>query len=172
MTSPQSDRLSAAELAKILELVEKSDFDSIELSIGDFHFTASRHGAPQRTTTMADAAPASVQPSSPRPKSAPPAAPAVAATVPASAPADDPGLIAIKAPIVGIFYVSPEPGAAPFVREGDRIEPGATVGLIEVMKVFNAVPAGLAGTVVRCLVADSELVEHGQPLFLIRPEGV
>lgn len=170
MTSPQNDRLSAGDLAKILELVEKSDFDTIELSIGDFHFTASRHGAP-----VAAAHP-QTPPSTP---AAPPAPAPVAAPVAQANPAPvaaqtgaDAGLVAVKAPIVGIFYISPEPGAAPFVREGERIEPGSTLGLIEVMKVFNAVPAGLTGTVVRRLVEDSDLVEYGQPLFLIRPEGV
>jgi acetyl-CoA carboxylase biotin carboxyl carrier protein len=160
MTIAHNDRLSADDLAKILELVEKSDFDTIELSIGDFHFSASRNGA---TAQAAKPAPAAQQPSPQMP---------AAPTAPPTAPVDDPALIPVKAPIVGIFYTSPEPGAAPFVREGDRIEAGSTVGLIEVMKVFNAVTAGISGTVMRCLVEDSELVEHGQPLFLIRPEGV
>lgn len=163
MTIAHNDRLSADDLAKIFELVEKSDFDMIELSIGDFHFTASRNGATAPAPEPVKPAPAAQQPSPQQP---------VAPKAPAAAPVEDPALIPVKAPIVGIFYTSPEPGAAPFVREGDRLDAGSTVGLIEVMKVFNAVTAGISGTVVRCLVEDSELVEHGQPLFLVRREGV
>lgn len=166
MTIAHNDRLSADDLAKILELVEKSDFDTIELSIGDFHFTASRNGAKAPAPEAAKPAPAAQHPSPPQP-----VAPKAPVAAPVIVPVADPGLIPVKAPIVGIFYTSPEPGAAPFVREGDRLEAGSTVGLIEVMKVFNAVTANISGTIVRCLVEDSDLVEHGQPLFLVRPEG-
>jgi len=165
MTAPSHDRLSADDLAKILELVEKSDFDMIELSVGDFHFSASRRGAPLASHAPLETPPHAAAPAAARPSASP------AAQAPMPTPVDDPGLIPVKAPIVGIFYPSPEPGAAPFVAVGDRIEPGTTVGLIEVMKVFNAVAAGISGTVVRRLVEDSDLVEYGQPLFLIRPEG-
>jgi acetyl-CoA carboxylase biotin carboxyl carrier protein len=71
--------------------------------------------------------------------------------------------------MVGVFYRAPEPGAAPFVEVGARIQEGSTMGLIEVMKMFNSVTAPMAGEVVEVLVANDEFVEFGQPLFRLRP---
>lgn len=70
--------------------------------------------------------------------------------------------------MVGRFYAQPEPGAAPFVRLGQRIEAGTTVGLVEVMKVFNAVTADVAGEVVALPVQDGEFVEFDQPIAWVR----
>ena len=84
---------------------------------------------------------------------------------------EEEGLVEVTAPIVGTFYVAPEPGADPFVKEGDVIDADTTVGIIEVMKVFNNVRAEQKGTVVRCLVENGDFVEFKQPILLIRPEG-
>lgn len=78
----------------------------------------------------------------------------------------------VSAPVVGVFYAAPEPGAPPFVEVGSRVEAGATMGLVEVMKMFNSVTADVAGEVVEVLVGNDEFVEFGQPLFLVRAEGV
>ncbi len=61
------------------------------------------------------------------------------------------------------------PGAAPFVDVGARVEPDTIVCLIEVMKMMNSIPAGMAGTVVEVCAANAELVEYGQPLFRVEP---
>jgi acetyl-CoA carboxylase biotin carboxyl carrier protein len=74
----------------------------------------------------------------------------------------------IPAPMLGTFYRAPAPGAAPFVDVGARVEEDTVVCLIEVMKMMNAVPAGVAGTVVEVCAANAELVEAGDPLFLVR----
>ena len=71
--------------------------------------------------------------------------------------------------MVGIFYRAPEPGAPPFVEAGSRVEEGATIGLVEVMKMFNSVTAPADGEVVEVLVGNNEFVEFGQPLFRLRP---
>ena len=71
--------------------------------------------------------------------------------------------------MVGVFYRSPEPGAPPFVEVGARVEEGATMGLVEVMKMFNGVTAPVGGEVVEVLAANDEFVEFGQPLFRLRP---
>lgn len=75
----------------------------------------------------------------------------------------------ITAPVVGVFYRAPEPGSAPYCNVGDAVTVGSTVGLVEVMKVFNSVTTEVAGEVVRILAENEEFVEFGQPLFLIRP---
>jgi acetyl-CoA carboxylase biotin carboxyl carrier protein len=75
----------------------------------------------------------------------------------------------ICAPTVGTFYRSPEPGAEPFVREGDEVEAGQQVAILEAMKLMNPIEADRSGRVVRVLVPDGESVEYGQPLFEIAP---
>lgn len=168
--------ITADEISRVLALLEKSSFDEIRIDEGDLHIALSRNGASLTAPASARSTPATA----PAPQTPPPPA-AAPETAPASsgrsavaqAPAaqDEAGLVEIKAPIVGIFYVSPEPGAEPFVTTGQTIDAEATVGIIEVMKVFNTVPAGVAGTVVRRLVENGDFVEFGQPIFLVRPDG-
>lgn len=74
---------------------------------------------------------------------------------------------AVTAPIVGTVYLSPEPGAEPFVRVGSTVVEGETLLLLEAMKTFNEVRATRAGRVVRLLVADGTPVEYGEPLVII-----
>ncbi|MEU4365854.1 acetyl-CoA carboxylase biotin carboxyl carrier protein [Micromonospora chersina] len=76
---------------------------------------------------------------------------------------------AVRAPVVGTFYRSPEPGAAPFVAVGDVVRPGQVVGIVEAMKLMNEVTAGQAGRVVEVLVEDGKPVEYDQPLIALEP---
>jgi acetyl-CoA carboxylase biotin carboxyl carrier protein len=71
--------------------------------------------------------------------------------------------------MVGVFYRAPQPGAEPFVSEGDTVRPGQQVAIIEVMKLMVPVEADRAGRVVEILVDDASPVEHGQPLLLLAP---
>ena len=80
------------------------------------------------------------------------------------------GVVAVTAPMSGIFYRSPAPGAAPFVEVGTRVEPDDTVCIVEIMKLFNSIVAGVAGTVVEILVENEGRVEAGQPVIWIEPE--
>lgn len=82
---------------------------------------------------------------------------------------EEDGLTAIESPMVGTFYASPDPKAPAFVTEGARVSESSVVCIIEAMKVFNEIKAGVAGTLVRVLVHNEEPVEYGQPLFLVRP---
>jgi acetyl-CoA carboxylase biotin carboxyl carrier protein len=109
--------------------------------------------------------------------SAPPAASqaAVAATPPASpaesapvASAPDAGLHLVKSPLVGTFYGSPSPGSAQFVSPGDHVTKGQVIGLVEAMKLMNEIESDAAGEIVKCLVANGQPIEFGQPLFSIR----
>ncbi|CAM3423806.1 acetyl-CoA carboxylase biotin carboxyl carrier protein [Hydrogenibacillus schlegelii] len=77
----------------------------------------------------------------------------------------------ITAPMVGTFYEAPSPGAPPFVKVGDRVEPGTVVCIIEAMKLFNEIEAEVSGTIVEVLVQNGTLVEYGQPLFKVRLDG-
>ena len=104
-----------------------------------------------------------------------PAAPVAALTqeTPApspAAPAADPnaGLHLVKSPMVGTFFGSPSPGAAPFVSPGDRVTKGQVIGIVEAMKLMNEIESDEAGEVVKCLVTNGQPIEYGQPLFTVR----
>ncbi|MFF4808386.1 acetyl-CoA carboxylase biotin carboxyl carrier protein [Micromonospora chersina] len=92
--------------------------------------------------------------------------PVTAPQVEAVAAADRP---AVRAPVVGTFYRSPEPGAPPFVAVGDVVRPGQVIGIVEAMKLMNEVTAGQAGRVVEVLVEDGKPVEYDQPLIALEP---
>jgi biotin carboxyl carrier protein len=71
--------------------------------------------------------------------------------------------------MLGTFYRAEAPGAAPFVDVGTRVDAGSTVCLIEVMKMMSSIAAGVAGTIVEVCADNAQLVEHGQPLFRVKP---
>ena len=106
---------------------------------------------------------------------APPPVPAApAATAAAGAPLTPygepaPGMRFVTAPLTGVWYASPSPGARPYVQEGDEIGAGAVVGLIEAMKLFNEIKSDVAGKVVRVLVERGTLVKRQQPIVEIDP---
>jgi acetyl-CoA carboxylase biotin carboxyl carrier protein len=105
------------------------------------------------------------------------AVPAAAAFQPAPGPAEpQSGAVAedpakhpgcVRSPMVGVAYLSPEPGAAPFVTVGTRVTQGQTLIIIEAMKTMNHIPAPKSGVVARVLVANSQPVEFGEPLVII-----
>ena len=162
---------SQEEIREILAIVERSTFDTIEIQVGEVRIAASKSGASAATAAAAPARAARPAPEAAADPSATPPAPpppAVPAEPDAVADAD---LIPIRAPIVGTFYAAPEPGAAPFVQVGQPLDPDTSVGIIEVMKVFSTVRAGLSGTLERCLVENGDFVEFDQPIFLVRPEA-
>ena len=85
------------------------------------------------------------------------------------APRADDGGMTIESPMLGVFYRAPSPGAPPFVDVGTRVETDTIVCLIEVMKMMNSVPAGVAGTIAEVHVENAQAVEYGQPLFRVEP---
>jgi acetyl-CoA carboxylase biotin carboxyl carrier protein len=163
--------LSEDDVLHILKLIDESKFDYFQLEVGELKITVSKGepipisgAAPQNVAlnAAANAAPAAA--------AKPAAAPAPTATAPAAKPAAIPeGMVPITAPLLGTFYVAPEPGAPPFVKVGQQITEDTTVGLIEVMKVFNSVRAGVKGTIVDVVAQNGQFVEFGQPLFVVKP---
>ena len=103
---------------------------------------------------------------------APPQAapPAHAGSTAAETPKEkaDPNLVLVKAPIVGTFYECPSPGAPPFVRVGERVQPGKVLCIIESMKLMNEIEAETAGVVESKLVLNGQPVEFGEALFAVR----
>jgi len=161
--------LTQEEVLKILDLIEKSNFDYMQLQVGELKLTVSKGNyvpgsAPatqQKTETPSK--PQANAKKTKRKEKTPAPRPKAAAKI-------DGGL-EIAAPIVGTFYAAPEPGAAPFVELGSKIDEDTTVGLIEVMKVFNAVQSRVRGTIADVCVQNGQFVERGQTLFVVKPDG-
>jgi acetyl-CoA carboxylase biotin carboxyl carrier protein len=98
-----------------------------------------------------------------------PAASAASSPAPAKAqPAESPGVF-IKSPMVGTFYSRPKPTAPPFVKVGDMVQPETVVCVVEAMKTFNELPAGVSGKIVEILVKDEQPVDVNKPLFRVAP---
>ena len=97
------------------------------------------------------------------------AAPQLGRTVRVAPVAYPEGAVLIKSPMVGTFYRAPEPGAKPFAEVGEEVEPATIVGIIEVMKLMNSIPAGHRGVITHILVGDGEPVEYGQVIIVIEP---
>lgn len=117
-------------------------------------------------------APAPAAPVMPAPAPSAPAPAAPAAPAPAPAPADDTPMdmshaTAVRAPMVGVFYAAPSPGAEPFVHVGSKVKKGETLCVIEAMKVMNEVTAEADGEIVDICVKDGDLVEYGCCLMKI-----
>jgi len=172
--------LSEKDVLHILRLVEESSFDSLQLEYGDIKLAVSKSGnfapqvaqAPAQVVADTPVAPTPAveqstekQDQSPAPENVAPQASATATATASSS------LVAVEAPVVGVFYTAPEPGAEPFVQVGSEVDADTTVGLVEVMKVYTGVSAGLKGRVVEICVDDSQLVEYGQSLFMVEPDG-
>ena len=158
--------LTEDDVLEVLKLFEQSKFDFLQLEQGERKITVSKGGyISARTDGALAAAPARLLPA------AGVAAPAAAGPQawPAESAAPEHGLLPITAPMVGKFYAAPSPSDPPFVMPGTKVAAGATVGLIEVMKVFASIKTETAGVIERILVSSGEFVEFGQPLFLLRP---
>lgn len=119
------------------------------------------------TGAAAPPAPAAPSPAASAPTAGASEAPHTAPAGSRTAPAGNP----VLAPSVGLFWRAPSPGAPPFVEVGMRVGPDDIIGIVEVMKLMNRVPAGVAGVVTAVLVENGGMVEHGQPLVLVDPSA-
>ena len=157
--------LSHTDVRRILEILDSAEhLESLDVKVGEFVLHARKPGASSSTPEWAPQT-APIRPV--EPVQALSAGDAVAAPEPlAEGPA---GLIAVRAPMVGTFYLRPSPDQPPFVAVGDVVQATDTVCLVEVMKMFNSVKAGVAGTIERILIDAGKTVQHDQILMLIKP---
>ncbi len=137
---------------------ERDDLDELEIEVGDLHVRLARS---RIAASEPAAAPVNV------PAIAPVAERAPDQLTPFGEPA--PGMRFVSAPLTGVWYAAPSPGARAYVAEGDHIQQGQVVGLIEAMKLFNEIKSDSAGTVTRILVEAGTLVKRKQPLLEIDP---
>jgi acetyl-CoA carboxylase biotin carboxyl carrier protein len=156
---------------KLVELLDSSSVDSIEIST-DKGMKIRISKTPQQRGAVQVAAPMAMPALMTAPSRLTPTdgSPIVSETdAPAAAPKSK--LLEVKSPMVGTFYRSPEPGDAPYVTEGGRIEKGQGLCIIEAMKIMNEIESEYAGVVREVLVPDAHPVEYGQVLFRIDPNG-
>jgi acetyl-CoA carboxylase biotin carboxyl carrier protein len=151
-------------IKKLIDLLEESNLAELEIKEGEEVVRLSR--VPTGGMTVA-AAPMALQaaPVAAAPAPAPAAAPVAADAAPAASALPDGHVV--KAPMVGTFYASATPGAAAFVKVGQQVKAGETLGIIEAMKMFNQIEADVAGTVQAILIENGQPVEFDQPMFVI-----
>lgn len=150
--------LTAQDVTEILRLLEESDFLELRIEHEGLKLTLRRAGARDADSAAAPAVTpgAAVSPASWSAES-------VAQSQ--GPPMSDPTLIEVTAPLMGIFYRAPRPGAAPYVEVGSMLEEDTVIGIIEVMKLMNSVRAEVRGTVIEILAEDGAAVEQGQVLL-------
>jgi acetyl-CoA carboxylase biotin carboxyl carrier protein len=157
--------VKAEDVEALIQVFDESEWEELRVVLDGFEIYLSKDPAGRGR--------------GPNPLSASTQAPAVA-TMPIGTPAAvasqtnqrmaiPDGMVAVRAPNLGTFYRSPRPGAPPYVSIGQKVEPNTEMCLIEVMKLFTSVRAGVGGTVREICVEDAQLVEFDQPLFLMEP---
>lgn len=171
--------LTEEEVQKILDLVDKSSFSELHLQDGDFQLTLIKGGAdpaavdryaPTIRVECGNNGEISQADSQQKMENTGTDQKQFAGNKREAAATAADGTLSITAPLIGTFYASPEPGAPPFVEAGAFVEEESTVCLIETMKVFTAVKAGLRGYIDEACVENTQMVEFGQTLFIVRPE--
>jgi acetyl-CoA carboxylase biotin carboxyl carrier protein len=139
--------LTDDDVREILRLIDESELDELRIETAEFklHVVRGEAAAPEREAAAQESA------------------------APATKPATDGASATISAPMPGTFYRADGPGMAPFVEIGTHVEPDTVVCIIEIMKMMNSVPAGVAGTIVEVCAEDAQLVGDGEALFRVAP---
>jgi acetyl-CoA carboxylase biotin carboxyl carrier protein len=157
------------ELKRLIEMVQKTDLAEFEYTEGDIKIRIVR-GVPQTfhvpvTPQAFLPSPAGNQPSG-KPASA--ESPAISGNAPAAEIVEDVSITTINSPMVGTFYRSPAPDAAPFVDIGNTVETDQTVCIVEAMKLMNEIKSEFRCKIIEVLVENGHTVEFGQPLFKVQ----
>ena len=146
---------------RLTEVLERSDLTELEVEAGGTGLLLRKPIALERAVSVSEAIPVGV----PGPAGAAAASPGAAADKPAA-----PQRPSIRAPLTGIFYGAPSPGATAYVSVGDHVSVGQVIGLIEAMKLFNEIKSDLAGRVVRIVADNGALVKAKSPLIEVDPQ--
>jgi|SRR5580704_8142240 acetyl-CoA carboxylase biotin carboxyl carrier protein len=156
--------MTIEEIKELLRIFNESGVAEFELQRGENRLRLRRAGLSQEYVV---GAPPAAYPQAPAAIST--GAPQATATATPKVPDVDSGHVLVKSPIVGTYYDAPAPGAPPFVKVGDAVEPGHVLCIIESMKLMNEIECEVAGVVAAKLVENGRPVEYGEALFAIRP---
>jgi acetyl-CoA carboxylase biotin carboxyl carrier protein len=164
--------MTVDEIRELINLASETGIAELEVQRGEDRVRIRRAGfaSAQEIVLTSHSMPALVQQTQQtQPTQQAPSAPATeSAKEKAAEKPPDPGLVLVKSPIVGTFYESPSPGAPPFVRVGERVQPGKVLCIIESMKLMNEIEAETSGVVESKLVINGQPVEYGEALFSVR----
>lgn len=149
------------EIAKLLKLVQESDIEELEVRSWwrKIRITKGKN-SPLSSTPRTIYQPVAIE------RSTTPVDVTTSQLPLATETAED--YYSIKSPMVGTFYRAPEPGAEPFVKEGDKVTVGQVVCIIEAMKIMNRIESEVNGVIVSILIENAKLVEYGQEIFLVK----
>lgn len=150
--APETDTLK-----DLLEIMHEHDLDALKVKVGDKIFELVRREAGISVMPMGAA------------QAAPAAAAAPSAPAAGGKPVAPSNAKKVTAPLVGVFYSAASPDAEPFVKVGDRVEPGQVLCILEAMKLFNEITSDYGGVVTRIIPENGELVSLGQEMFWIEP---
>ena len=155
-SGPEEGALDLKEIRAVLKLIQETDVEEIEVEQDGRRVRIRRRGHHAAQSAFSQVA------------SMPPA-PVTGALPNAPDARDTTNLITVESPMVGTFYRAPAPGADPYVREGEKVEKGTVLCIIEAMKLMNEIEAEVSGVVHSILAENAQPVEYGQPLFLLEP---
>ena len=163
--------MTVDEIRGLINLASETGIAELEVQRGEDRVRIRRAFANPQDIVIAPSAATAAATAAPPPAAVP--APASAARLEApqekpEKPPADTNLALVKSPIVGTFYESPSPGSAPFVRVGERVQPGKVLCIIESMKLMNEIEAESSGVIEQKLVRNGQPVEYGEALFAIR----
>jgi len=150
-------------IKKLIDILEDSNLSELEIREGEESVRLSR--MPKGVTIAQTSAPVAAVHHAEAPRAIPASAPGADAG--AQGAKELPAGHVLRSPMVGTFYASPNPDAAPFVKVGQSVKPGDTLAIIEAMKMFNQIEADIAGTIVAVLASSGQPVEFDEPLFVI-----
>ncbi|KDD09966.1 acetyl-CoA carboxylase, biotin carboxyl carrier protein [Bordetella bronchiseptica MBORD707] len=163
--------LTHEDIDRILEIVNRVDDIDLQIQVDGLGLRVRKGNVGAPVAPPAVSAPAAAEAPasapSPAPAAQPAPAPAAAPAAPAAARQD---LLSITAPMIGRFYAKPSPNDPAFVALGSQVGPDDSVCILEVMKLFNTVKAGVAGEIVEILVQEGDMVEEGDVLFRVKPQ--
>lgn len=142
-------------IRELIELMQEHELNEVDLKQADQRIRLRR--GPDQQIAYAQSPPPAVA-----------AAPASAGAAESPTPADDPNIVYIESPTIGTFYSKPKPESPDFVKVGDMVTPDTIVCIVEAMKMFNEIPAGVSGKIVEILVPNEAPVDNNKPLFKVQ----
>ncbi|MCU7667421.1 acetyl-CoA carboxylase biotin carboxyl carrier protein [Bacillus thuringiensis] len=164
--------LEINEIKELIQLIDNSGIQEFKIKQGVTSISIKKNGGTTSQTTSIPVVPvAQVSEVVAAPVNQNPAPVQTETPVnPAAKPVAD-NTVTITSPMVGTFYATQTPDSPAFVKPGDKVNKDTVVCIVEAMKLFNEIEADAEGTIVEVLVQHGQLVEYGQPLFVVQPEG-
>lgn len=159
--------MKTKEIRDLIDFIAQTGLNEVNIETEELKLSVKREADQPRAYVEAVPAPAAPAPAPVAPAPAP-SAPAAEASAPAGGD-DTSKYVAIKSPMIGTFYRSPNPDSPVFVSVGDKVEVGSTVCIVEAMKLFNEIESEVSGTIVKVMVENASPVEYDQVLFLVDP---